>query len=198
MVATASVCVPFFLLPDPQLQGWDRIHSALCVLGRAVPGTSRDGCPAAPATLPTPIACLPTSWSGRAARAAEKQWQVGIKGQGHPWHGLSSDQRIPCWQRLGTAGKHLTPSGPGFWDRCGKSTRWGAQPADLQAPSVLYPVPRSSWDSLPCDHCTPPPRAKRWHGKEQPLSNCLVSGSLNTLKKYQGPQITFVSVSYMH
>lgn len=69
MVATASVCVPFFLLLAPQLQGWDRIHAALCVLGRAVPGTSRDGCPAAPATLPTPIACLPTSCSGRATWA---------------------------------------------------------------------------------------------------------------------------------
>ena len=49
---------------SPSAAGMDKIHSALCVLGRAVPGTGGDGGPAAPATLPTPTAYLPTSWHG--------------------------------------------------------------------------------------------------------------------------------------
>lgn len=44
----------FFSFQIFSCSGWDKIHSALCVLGRAVPGTGGDGCPAALAALPTP------------------------------------------------------------------------------------------------------------------------------------------------
>lgn len=70
---------PRFLLQPLSCRGGDKIHFALCVLGRAVPGTGGNSCPAAPATSLPPLLPCPQVGMGRAAKcvAASRHQSAG-------------------------------------------------------------------------------------------------------------------------
>lgn len=165
---------------------------------------ARDGwarvtsCPSHP---PPPIACLPTCWHEKGSTGS---WACSVywasKGRGIPsWENMDfrSEQRIPCWQRLGTAGgKHLKSSNLGFLDWCRKNTGLGAQSPAFQAPLFLHLwAPR-----------TVIPHTHSWEVTHMAVTMLLWVAvlklfgvrTLKMLKNYWGPQKAFVYVGYVY
>lgn len=119
MGATLSVCVSLF--PPSSHSAAAAEQDSLCSL---CPGQSRardkqGWLPSCPSHPPHPH-CLSShklAWGGQHGQL-DKQWQVGIKGQGHPWHRLKLRPDNPL---LAEAGKHLKPSDLMWKEQTGSS-----------------------------------------------------------------------------